>query len=217
MDRRPETLCKLERMRAALSHEEPDRVPISDFYWGGFLTRWRRELGLADDVTPYAHYDLDWVVTTPNMDPWIRPFETIRETGSEVVVRTGFGAVIRKVFEVPMPEWLSWEIDSLEKLEAAELDDPTDSRRFLAAGDNQIAGVGDGFARNSPPWIDSVKALRPDIPVYGSMIEVAECLTRLVGQANALLWMGLEPERMARVVRRIGEHYAACASAAMDA
>jgi len=215
--RRPETLLKLERMRAALRHEEPDRVPISDFFWGSFVERWRQELGLPEDVTPYAHYDLDWIVTMPNMDPWIRPFETIRETEAEVVVKTGFGTVIRKVFEVPMPEWLAWEIDSLEKLEAAEFDDPTDSRRFLEGGDNQIAGVGDGFQRNSPPWVESVQALRPDFPVYGSMIEVAECLTRLVGQANALLWMGLHPDRMARVIHGIGEHYAACAAAAMDA
>jgi hypothetical protein len=28
------TLAKLERMRKALRHEEPDRVPMSDLFWG---------------------------------------------------------------------------------------------------------------------------------------------------------------------------------------
>ena len=215
--RRPGTARKLERMRRALRHQEPDRVPISDFFWGSFIERWQHELGLSPDVLPYAHYDLDWIVTTPNMDPWIRPFETIRETQDEVVVKTGFGAVIRKVFSFPMPEMIAWEADTIEKLEAAEFDDPTDRRRFAEGGDNQIAGVGDGFARNSPPWLDGVAELRPGFAVYGSMIEVAECLTRLIGQGNALLWMGLYPDRMARVIRRLGEHYAACAAAAMEA
>ncbi|MBL7224443.1 MAG: hypothetical protein ISS72_11390 [Candidatus Brocadiae bacterium] len=217
MTRKPGTLKKLARMTAALNHQEADRVPISDFYWGAFTERWRRELDLGDDVLPYDYYDLDWIVTMPNMDPWIRSFETIQETENQVIVRTGFGAAIRKVFALPMPEMIAWEIDTIEKLEVVEFDDPADPRRFFEAGDNQIAGVGDGFTRNSPPWLDGVKTLWPNIPVYGSMMEVAELLTRMVGQANMLLWLGLYPERMARFIARAGEHYAACAAAAIDA
>ena len=61
-------LAKVERMNRALRHEEPDRVPMGEFYWGGFLRRWREELGLPPDADPYQHYDLDWIVTVPNMD-----------------------------------------------------------------------------------------------------------------------------------------------------
>jgi uroporphyrinogen-III decarboxylase len=211
------TLRKLERMRRALRHEEPDRVPVSDFFWGSFTRRWRQELGLPPDANPYHHYNLDWIVTVPNMDPWIRPFRTLRETADEVVVKTGFGATMRKLFDCPMPEMVAWDVGDLETFESVEFDDPADRRRFFERGDNQIAGVGDGFERDSPAWIDTVKSLRPDFPVFGSMIEVAECLTRLIGQENALLWIGLEPERMGRVIRRIGAFYLRCAEAAMDA
>jgi uroporphyrinogen decarboxylase len=215
--RKENTLRKIERVNKALRHEEPDRVPISDFFWGGFIRRWRQELQLPEDADPYYHYDLDWIVTVPNMDPWIRPFETLSETAEEVVVRTGFGAILHKHLRYPMPEMRAWETNTFEKLEGVEFDDPRDARRFLAGGDNQIAGVGDGFQRNSPPWIDTVRTLRPDFPVYGSMIEVSEVLTRLVGQVNAMLWMAEYPERMGAVISRIGEFCLACAEAGMAA
>jgi hypothetical protein len=53
---------------------------------------------MPEDASPYYYYDLDWIVTVPNMDPWIRSFETLQETTQEVVVKTGFNAVMRKVF-----------------------------------------------------------------------------------------------------------------------
>lgn len=217
LDRKPGTLMKLERMAKALAHQEPDRVPISDFFWGGFTRRWREELGLPADANPYYHYDLDWIVTVPNMDPHIRNFETLREDDEEVLVKTGFETTLRKRYDMPMPEQESWDTDTLEKLESFEFDDPADPRRFFSGGDNQIAGVGDGFTRDSPPWLETVRSLRPDFPVYGSMIEASECLTRLVGQMNTLMWIGEEPERMGEQILRIGEHYTRCAEAAIRA
>jgi hypothetical protein len=215
--RKENTLRKLDRMNKAIRHQEPDRVPISDWFWGSFTERWRKELGLAADANPYYHYDLDWIVTIPNMDPWIRPFETLLETPEEVTVKTGFGAIMHKHFSYPMPEMRAWETDSFEKLQRAEFDPPDDRRRFFSAGDNQIAGVGDGFQRNSPPWIETVKALRPDFPVYGSMMEASECLTRLVGQENMMLWMGEYPDEMGEVINRIGAFYLAMAKAEIEA
>ncbi len=216
-ERSPNTLRKLERLRKTLRHEEPDRVPISDFFWGSFKERWRRELGLPDDADPYYHYDLDWIVTVPNMDPHIRSFEIVSETSAEVVVKTGYGAIMRKKFDCPMPEFIGWETDTFEKLEAFEFDDAFDSRRYFEAGDNQIAGVGDGFERNSPAWIDTVTGLHPDFPVFGSMGECSECLTRLIGQENTFLWMGLYPERMGECINRIGRFYLDCARATIEA
>ena len=215
--RKASTLAKLQRMRQALAHEEPDRVPISDFFWGGFIERWRRELALPDDADPYYHYDLDWIVTIPNMDPRIQPFETIRETGEEVVVKTGFGAILRKKFDAPMPEFVDFETDTLDKFERWEFDEPADRRRFFESGDNQIAGVGDGFQRNSPPWIETVRKLRPDFPVFGSMVECSEVLTRMVGPKNTMLWIGMEPRRMGEAVNRVGRFCLDCLKAQIEA
>lgn len=215
--RKDSTYKKVERLRKALNHEEPDRVPISDFYWGSFISRWRKELNLPEDADPYYYYDMDWIVTTPNMDPKIQDFEIIREDALEVVVKTGFQSILRKRFDFPMPEYRAWDIDSIDKLEAFEFDDPADPRRFFAAGDNQIAGVGDGFQRNSPPWIDTVKKLHPDFAVFGSIIECSECLTRLIGQENFLFWIGMYPERLGACINRIGRFYLESTRAQIEA
>lgn len=217
MKRSKKCLSKLDRMNKALRHEEPDRIPISDFFWGSFINRWRDELGLPEDASPYNYYDLDWIVTTPNMDPKIQPFETISEDEIEVVVKTGFRTTMRKKFDFPMPEFISWDLDTIEKLEEFLFDDPYDRRRYFEAGDNQIAGVGDGFQRNSPAWIETVKKLRPDFPVYGSMIECSECLTRLLGQENTLFWMGMYPDRLGAQINRIGQFYLNCLKAEIEA
>ncbi len=204
-------------MNRVLRHEEADRIPVSDFFWGSFVKQWREELHLPDEVSPYTYYDLDWQVTTPNMDPLIRSFETIRENEMEVVIKTGFLATLRKRFDFPMPEFMAFDIDSIEKLEAFKFDNPSDPRRFFSAGDNQIAGVGDGFERNSPAWIETVRMLHPDFPVYGSIIECSECLTRLVGQENALLWIGMYPDRLGECINRIGQFYLDCTCAQIEA
>ena len=215
--RKPGTLQKLERMNKTLRHEEPDRVPVSDAFWGSFIRRWRQELDLPEDANPYYYYDLDWIVTVPNCDPHIQLFEVLQESEDEVVVKTGFGGILRKRFNTPMPEFMDWETDSLEKFEKFQYDDPSDRRRYFEAGDNQIAGVGDGFERNSPPWVETVKSLRPDFPVYGSMLECSEYLTRMIGQENTLLWIGLYPQRMGKAIQRLGQFALDCAKAEIDA
>jgi hypothetical protein len=215
--RKDSTIKKLERMRKTLSHREPDQVPMSDFFWGSFIERWRKDLGLANDADPYYYYDLDWIVTIPNMDPFIRSFETLKENSEEVIVKTGFGATLRKKFDAPMPEFMDFEINTIDKLEALEFDDPHDRRRYYEAGDNQIAGVGDGFQRNSPAWAETIKSLHSDFPVFGSMIECNECLTRLIGPENNMLWIGLYPERMGKAINRIGQFYLDCTKAQIDA
>ena len=104
------------------------------------------------------------------MDPHVKPFEVLQEDAEAVVVRTGFEAVIRKKFADPMPEWLGFDTDTIEKVEAFQFEDPWDERRYFSAGDNQLAGVGDGFARNSPAWVATVKALHSNFPVYGQPV-----------------------------------------------
>ncbi|MHC4212972.1 MAG: uroporphyrinogen decarboxylase family protein [Planctomycetota bacterium] len=217
MERTSNCIKKLDRMKKTLRHEEPDRVPIGEFFWSTFVERWRKDLNLPDDTDIYSYYDLDWIVTVPNMDPHVKNFEILEQNDQQVLVKTGYSATIRKKFAFPMPEYVSWDIDTIEKLEQFEFGDPYDQRRYFKAGDNQIAGVGDTFQRNSPPWIDTVKTLRKDYPVFGSITECSECLTRLIGQANTLLWIAMYPDRLGKVIERIGQFYIECTKAQIEA
>lgn len=196
-------LHKVERMARTLRHQEPDRVPISDFFWGGFLKRWRDEFGLPRDADIYDFYDLDWVQVGPNMDPHIRPFQILEESSEEVTVRTGFDAVLRKKFDQAMPGFVRFETDSIEKMAAFRFDDPWDERRYFHAGDDQINGVGDGFTRGLDSFVDRVKARYPAYPVFGGVCEGHEMLWRIVGSEHAMLWMGLYPAEIAHFVERI--------------
>ena len=205
MERTPNALAKVDRMHKTLRHEEADRVPVSDFFWGSFVERWRADLGLPADANIYEYYDLDWQVTIPNMDPHIRPFEVLTENDEEVIVKTGFDAVIRKKFIDPMPQWLDWETKTIEQIDAFTFEDPWDDRRYLSAGDNQIAGVGDGYARNSPAWIDTVRSIYPNFAVFGSVCEANEYMTRIVGPETNMLMIAMYPERYGAFIERTNE------------
>ncbi len=203
MNRTDNCIAKLERMKKALHHQEADRVPISDFFWGGFLKRWREELGLARDADIYSYYDLDWMQFNPNLDPHIKPFEILRESDDEIVVRTGFEAIIQKKLAYPMPAFLKFATDTVEKMEAFQFDSPWDERRYFGRGDDQINGVGDGFVRNLAPFVDRVRDVWRNFSTFGGVCEGHEMLWRIIGSENALLWMGLYPDKIARFVDRI--------------
>lgn len=205
LKRTPGCLKKLERMNRALRHEEPDQIPVGDFFWGQFIHRWKKDLKLPEETDIYTYYDLDWIATVPNMDPHIKNFEFIKNTPEEVIVRTGFEAEILKNMSITMPAFRKFHTDTIDKMEAFESDDPWDDRRYFGAGDNQIAGVGDGFALNSPPWVDTVKSLYNEFPVFGSICEAHEEGWRIIGSENMMLWMGLYPDKLGKFIKRVGE------------
>lgn len=201
-------LRKLDRLNKAIRHSEGDRIPVSDFFWSSFISRWRSELGLPADADIYRHYDLDWICITPNMDPHIKPFEVLHQSEDDIILRTGFEATIRKKLGTQMPYFESFATNDLEKMAAFRFDPPDDDRRFFSGGDDQINGVGDVISRDLPPWIDRLKAYHSDFPVYGSMCEGHEYVWRIIGTENVLLWLALYPDELGAFIRRIGEFLA---------
>ncbi len=198
---------KVKRLQMAANHQEPDRIPIGEFYWNSFIERWRSELGLPEDANPYYHYDLDWIVVNPNMDPHIKDFSVLFEDKQEVHVETGYEVVMRKRFDFPMPEMMKWNVDTIDKLLDFKFDDPYDQRRYYEKGDDHINGVGDTFHRNTPAFVERVKSFYPDFAVFGGVGEINECLTRLIGQENAMLWTMMHCDQFPEAIAKIGQFY----------
>jgi hypothetical protein len=206
---------KIQRLRAALSHQEGDRVPAGEFFWTLFLDRCRAKWG--PDFDPYRHFDLDYVVINPNMDPRIQPFEILHQSDDEVVVKTGFGATIRRMGTAPMPHFDAFSVNRPEEMADFAFESPGDPRRFFTDGDDQINGVGDAIARNIPSWDSRVNCYADDFAVFGSVCEPFEYLWRCIGTENALIWMAAEPDRLNAFVIRIGEFLLSLAKAQIEA
>jgi hypothetical protein len=206
---------KIRRMRHALSHEEGDRVPVGEFFWTAFVLRCKEKWG--PDFDPYRHFDLDYIVISPNMDPRIQPFEIVEQSGEDIVVKTGFGATIRRCGQAPMPRFERFSVTRPEEMADFGFDDPTDPRRFFQGGDDQINCLGDALHRNIPSWKDRVAAYVDDFAVFGSICEPYEYLWRIIGSENALLWMVSAPDLFTAFVDRIGDFLAALAQAEIEA
>ncbi len=195
---------KIERLRCALSHREGDRVPVGEFFWTGFLKQYRCKMG--DDFDPYRHFDLDYIVITPNLDPHLQPFKIVQQSGEDIVLKTGFGATIRRSGDKPMPHYEAFSVTQPEQMAAFEFDDPAAPARFNAGGDDQINGVGDDLVRNLPPWDQRVDQYVDDFAVFGSICEPYEYLWRIIGSENALYWMVTDPELFQQFVDRVGQY-----------
>jgi uroporphyrinogen-III decarboxylase len=139
------------------------------------------------------------------MDPHIQPFEIIEEIGEKIILKTGFGATIKRSGTAPMPHYDSFSVKTPEEMEQFTFDDPADPRRFYQGGDDQINCVGDALLRNIPSWDERVDSYKDDFAVFGSVCEPYEYLWRVIGTENAMYWMMEEPELFKSFADRIGE------------
>jgi len=206
---------KIQRLRDALAHKEGDRVPLGEAFWTGFILRCKEKWG--QDFDPYRFFDLDYVIISPNMDPHIQPFEIVSQSGEDIVVKTGFGATIRRSGALPMPSFVAFSVNRPEEMADFAFDDPADPRRFYQGGDDQLNCVGDALARDIPSWDERLKPYVDDFAVFGSACEPYEYLWRIIGSEHALLWMGTDPELLAAFINRIGEFQLTLARAEITA
>ncbi|OHB77785.1 MAG: hypothetical protein A2W31_06755 [Planctomycetes bacterium RBG_16_64_10] len=196
---------KIDRVLKALSHQEPDRVPMGEFFWTNFVRRCKQELAVGADFDPYRYWDLDLIVLNPNMDPRITGIEVLEDAPDHQVVRTGYGAIVERKRHCPMPAYRAFETETFAQMEAFQFDDPRDERRFHGAIDDQINAVGDALNLGLPSFVDRVHAYADDFCVFGSVCEIQEQLWRLIGPENVYYKMAEDPVRLGRFIERVGD------------
>ena len=80
-----------ERVKTALQHREPDRVPIHDSPWQATVDRWRAE-GLPSGVSPADYFGYEVCGFGADTSP-LFPVEVLSEDNEYIVERNSFGGV----------------------------------------------------------------------------------------------------------------------------
>jgi uroporphyrinogen decarboxylase len=118
-----------ERFLAALSHEEADRIPVTDTQWPTTVERWHRE-GLPADRSPHDYFGYEWACQGADISFQL-PQETLSEDEGSRTIRDEFGATTR-VFKgrESVPELIDYTITSRRTWE--------DHRPRLAWNDSRV-------------------------------------------------------------------------------
>jgi uroporphyrinogen decarboxylase len=98
-----------ERVMTALRHREPDRVPVHEYFWQGFIDTWRREKGLPTEADIHEYYRLDlpsYGRVIGDQTPWPSKAREIERGPGGVVRRTGWGELVRELATVSVTELL---------------------------------------------------------------------------------------------------------------
>ncbi|MEA3402873.1 MAG: uroporphyrinogen decarboxylase family protein [Armatimonadota bacterium] len=118
-----------ERITAAITHQEADRIPMHDSPWASTIERWRRE-GLPEDVSVAEYFGFDaWRRVTADLSPRY-PAEVLEETDEYIISTTVWGETSRRwKHRASVPEFLDFRIkDRASWEEARERMDTSEDR-----------------------------------------------------------------------------------------
>lgn len=88
-----ERMSSQERVRIAISRQEPDRVPIQDGPWGATVKRWESE-GLPEHRSPADHFGYEIVGIGADQGPRF-PVKILEENDEYILETTSTGAIRR--------------------------------------------------------------------------------------------------------------------------
>lgn len=102
-----------ERIKMALAHQEPDRVPVHDSPWRATLARWHQE-GLSEEIPVQEHFGYELAGFGADLSPRF-PIRVLERNETFIVETTATGGV-RKNFRdySTTPEIVDWPVRSRE-------------------------------------------------------------------------------------------------------
>ena len=193
---------KTERILKVLSHEKPDRVPVTEWFWDGFVEKWRQEKGLDGSTDIYEYYDLDLKIISPNMDPQIESCQILKQTSEYVIFKSGFGCSVKKNYSSPLPQFFDFPVRSPEEYKYFSFEDPNDERRYNEERRDIISG--DGFTPQCS-FLEDVERNKNKICIFGSICDPCEVLWRIRGYEGALMDIALRSDMVKEMAERIAD------------
>jgi len=101
-----------ERVRMALNHQEPDRLPRNEWYWAETVPRWRKE-GLGE-TSVHDYFGLDFFQFNIDNSFMIKK-EVLEENEEFITTRDEWGCVIKNRKDyASTPMYLSYPVNSRE-------------------------------------------------------------------------------------------------------
>lgn len=119
------------RVRAALSFEQPDRVPRYDSFWPEFTQAWRQQKNLGPEASPEDYYGIDLTVVAADETPWPTQAQVLSRCGDEIISRDGWGRRIRALDSAKFSQTLEVALPRAD-LPTPDFDSPTLAERYGA-------------------------------------------------------------------------------------
>jgi len=121
-----------ERVKKALAHQRPDRIPRYEIFLDGYVTSWLRAKGESDRARIHDDYpkiDIGTVLATQE-GPFTGGASTQEMGGNEYHVRDSWGRLRRHVHGATFFQVLDTAIKEPKDLDRLEFEDPNDPDRY---------------------------------------------------------------------------------------
>ncbi|MFH1615886.1 MAG: uroporphyrinogen decarboxylase family protein [Planctomycetota bacterium] len=86
-------MASQERVKTAINHQIPDRVPVYDSPWAATVDLWRRQ-GMPEDVSVVEYFDYDMDLIGADLSPRL-PIKTLDENDEYITETTPYGGIRR--------------------------------------------------------------------------------------------------------------------------
>ena len=129
-----------ERVLSALNHQEPDRIPVCEYFWPEFEEKWRKTKGFSSDEDIYHYYKIDLRELSCKRWPRINDHLTIKKTSQQYeIFKDGWGTIVKQLPHSSTPEYLEFPIkkkSDIDNYNFESLEDPIRYSHFLAMVEN---------------------------------------------------------------------------------
>jgi uroporphyrinogen decarboxylase len=186
-----------QRILAALSGAEADRIPLVEIgIWPETLRRWRTE-GLPQGVSPHEYFDLDRIAFFSYDASLGLPERVLSERDGYRVYTDGDGCTYKMaVGQVSAPQFVGSSVACLQDWDRLKDNLQPDMARFEAFRKDIVFGE---------PLVESqaqAHARAKSDGVFTVLVPLEPCwyYLRLLGEVEALAAIALDPEFAARII-----------------
>lgn len=187
----------------ALSHQEPDRVPVHDSPWRATITRWHKE-GLPEEISVGEYFGFEFSSFGADLTPRF-PIKVLEKNDTFIVETTSTGGVRRNFRDYSTtPEIVDWPIK--EKSDWSEIEkrlDPAFTRVDWVThrkGFERAREEGKFITYNAPMGYDLFQSYMNSEDLLVALITEPEWLTQafrthanlLVASAKMMIDAGFE-------------------------